>query len=52
MHLAARWSVEGRSVAPADRFGLPQAIAIGEETDDLSPFDPDEFAQAITGTGE
>ncbi|MEL6577188.1 MAG: signal recognition particle-docking protein FtsY [Pseudomonadota bacterium] len=40
----------GVLVALADRFGLPiHAIGVGEQIDDLSPFDPDEFAAAITG---
>ncbi|MFO1143306.1 MAG: signal recognition particle-docking protein FtsY [Amaricoccus sp.] len=40
----------GVLVALADRFGLPiHAIGVGEGIDDLSPFDPDEFARALTG---
>ncbi|MEM9763178.1 MAG: signal recognition particle-docking protein FtsY [Pseudomonadota bacterium] len=40
----------GVLVALADRFGLPiHAIGVGEQIDDLSPFDPEEFAAAITG---
>ncbi|MFV0474876.1 MAG: signal recognition particle-docking protein FtsY [Pikeienuella sp.] len=40
----------GVLVALADRFGLPiHAIGVGEQIDDLSPFDPDEFAAALTG---
>jgi fused signal recognition particle receptor len=40
----------GVLVALADRFGLPiHAIGIGEGIDDLSPFEPEEFAAAITG---
>ena len=40
----------GVLVALADRFGLPiHAIGVGEGIDDLAPFDPDEFAQALTG---
>ncbi|SFC98214.1 signal recognition particle-docking protein FtsY [Tropicimonas isoalkanivorans] len=40
----------GVLVALADRFGLPiHAIGVGEQIDDLQPFDPDEFAQALTG---
>jgi len=40
----------GVLVALADRFGLPiHAIGVGEQIDDLSPFDPDEFARALTG---
>ena len=34
----------------ADRFGLPiHAIGLGESIDDLAPFDPGEFARALTG---
>jgi fused signal recognition particle receptor len=41
----------GVLVALADRFGLPiHAIGVGEQIDDLQPFDPDEFAAALTGT--
>jgi fused signal recognition particle receptor len=40
----------GVLVALADRFGLPiHAIGVGEQIDDLAPFDPQEFAQALTG---
>jgi fused signal recognition particle receptor len=40
----------GVLVALADRFGLPiHAIGVGEQIDDLQPFDPDEFARALTG---
>lgn len=40
----------GVLVSLADRFGLPiHAIGIGEQIDDLSPFDPHEFARALTG---
>ena len=40
----------GVLVALADRFGLPiHAIGVGEQIDDLSPFDPEEFAEALTG---
>jgi fused signal recognition particle receptor len=40
----------GVLVALADRFGLPiHAIGVGEQIDDLSPFDPEEFARALTG---
>lgn len=40
----------GVLVALADRFGLPiHAIGVGESIDDLQPFDPDEFARALTG---
>ena len=42
----------GVLVALADRFGLPiHAIGVGEAIDDLAPFDPDEFAAALTGSG-
>jgi fused signal recognition particle receptor len=40
----------GVLVALADRFGLPiHAIGVGESIDDLSPFDPEDFARALTG---
>ncbi|MDE0521929.1 MAG: signal recognition particle-docking protein FtsY [Boseongicola sp.] len=40
----------GVLVALADRFGLPiHAIGVGEQIDDLAPFDPREFAAALTG---
>jgi len=40
----------GVLVALADRFGLPiHAIGVGEQIDDLAPFDPAEFADALTG---
>jgi len=41
----------GVLVALADKFGLPiHAIGVGEQIDDLAPFDPVEFAQALTGS--
>ncbi len=40
----------GVLVALADRFGLPiHAIGVGERIDDLAPFDPRDFAAALTG---
>jgi fused signal recognition particle receptor len=40
----------GVLVALADRVGLPiHAIGVGEAIDDLAPFDPEEFARALTG---
>lgn len=40
----------GVLVALADRFSLPiHAIGVGEAIDDLSPFDPQEFANALAG---
>jgi fused signal recognition particle receptor len=40
----------GVLVALADKFGLPiHAIGVGEQIDDLAPFDPEEFAQALVG---
>jgi len=40
----------GVLVAAAEQYGLPiHAIGVGEKIDDLSPFDPEEFAQALTG---
>ncbi|HUS53372.1 MAG TPA: signal recognition particle-docking protein FtsY [Thermohalobaculum sp.] len=43
----------GILVALADRFALPiHAIGVGEKIDDLAPFDPADFARALTGSGE
>ena len=43
----------GVLVALADKFGLPiHAIGVGEQIDDLAPFDPEEFANALTGAGD
>ncbi|SFR17005.1 signal recognition particle-docking protein FtsY [Poseidonocella sedimentorum] len=40
----------GVLVALADKFGLPiHAIGVGEQIDDLAPFDPRDFANALTG---
>ncbi|NUH66121.1 signal recognition particle-docking protein FtsY [Sulfitobacter sp. S0837] len=40
----------GVLVALADQFGLPiHAVGVGEQIDDLSPFDPQEFAAALVG---
>ena len=40
----------GVLVAIADRFGLPiHAIGVGEQIDDLAPFDPADFARALVG---
>ena len=40
----------GVLVSLADKFGLPiHAIGVGEQIGDLSPFDPEEFAAALTG---
>ncbi len=40
----------GILVALASKFGLPiHAIGIGEGIDDLSPFDPEQFASVLTG---
>jgi fused signal recognition particle receptor len=40
----------GVLVALADRFGLPiHAIGVGEQIDDLAPFDPGDYAAALTG---
>ena len=42
----------GVLVALADKFGLPiHAIGVGEQIDDLAPFDPDDFARALVGAG-
>jgi len=41
----------GVLVALADRFGLPiHAIGVGEQIDDLAPFDPEDFARALVGS--
>ena len=43
----------GVLVALADKFGLPiHAIGVGEQIDDLAPFDPEEVARALVGAGE
>ena len=43
----------GVLVALADKFGLPiHAIGVGEQIDDLSAFDPDDFAKALVGVAE
>ena len=40
----------GVLVALADKFGLPiHAIGVGEQIDDRSPFDPQDFARALVG---
>ncbi len=40
----------GVLVALADKFGLPiHAIGLGEQIDDLAPFDPEDFAAALVG---
>ena len=40
----------GILVSLAAKFGLPiHAIGVGEKIDDLAPFDPNEFALALTG---
>ena len=40
----------GVLVSLADRFGLPiHAIGVGEQIDDLAPFDPEDFAKALVG---
>ncbi|OYU40737.1 MAG: signal recognition particle-docking protein FtsY [Pseudorhodobacter sp. PARRP1] len=43
----------GVLVALADKFGLPiHAIGVGEQIDDLAPFDPDDFAKALVGQSD
>lgn len=43
----------GVLVALADKFGLPiHAIGVGEQIDDLAPFDPEDFARALTGLSD
>jgi fused signal recognition particle receptor len=40
----------GVLVSLADKFGLPiHAIGVGEQIDDLAPFDPQDFARALVG---
>jgi fused signal recognition particle receptor len=40
-------------VALADRFGLPiHAIGVGEQIDDLAPFEPGDFARALVGSDD
>ena len=40
----------GVLVALSDKFGLPiHAIGVGEQIDDLQPFDPEDFAKALVG---
>ena len=42
----------GVLVALADKFGLPiHAIGVGEQIDDLAPFDPEDYANALVGRG-
>ncbi|RID93595.1 signal recognition particle-docking protein FtsY [Gemmobacter lutimaris] len=43
----------GVLVSLADKFGLPiHAIGVGEQIDDLAPFDPEDFARALVGLPE
>ncbi|MHA1128402.1 MAG: signal recognition particle-docking protein FtsY [Alphaproteobacteria bacterium] len=43
----------GVLVALADKFGLPiHAIGVGESIEDLQAFDPEEFANALTGAAK
>ncbi|NIY71151.1 signal recognition particle-docking protein FtsY [Marivivens donghaensis] len=43
----------GVLVALADKFALPiHAIGVGEQIDDLAPFDPEDFAKALVGAHE
>ena len=45
--------LSGGILALADRFGLPiHAIGVGEQIDDLAPFDPEDFARALVGLEE
>lgn len=40
----------GILVALAEKFGLPiHAVGVGEGIEDLQPFDPEDFARALTG---
>ena len=44
------FAVCGVLVAAAEMYGLPiHAIGVGEQIDDLAPFDPAEFASALVG---
>ena len=43
----------GVLVALADRHGLPiHAIGVGEQIDDLQPFEPEDFARALVGAAD
>lgn len=43
----------GVLVSLADKFGLPiHAIGLGEQIDDLAPFDPEDFARALVGLSD
>ena len=43
----------GVLVSLADKFGLPiHAIGVGEQIDDLAPFDPEDFARALVGLSD
>jgi fused signal recognition particle receptor len=43
----------GVLVSLADKYGLPiHAIGVGEQIDDLAPFDPEDFAAALMGLEE
>ena len=43
----------GVLVSLADKFGLPiHAIGVGEQIDDLQPFDPADFAKALVGIAD
>jgi fused signal recognition particle receptor len=42
----------GIALAIADELGIPvKLIGVGEGVEDLRPFDPDDFARALLGTG-
>ena len=52
-YTARRTAKGGVLVALADKFGLPiHAIGVGEQIDDLAPFDPEDFARALVGAAE
>ena len=43
----------GVLVSLADKFGLPiHAIGVGEQIDDLAPFDPEDFGRALVGLAD
>ena len=42
----------GIVIAIHEELGIPiKLIGVGEQLDDLRPFDPDEFARALFGEG-
>ncbi len=42
----------GVAVAIAHELGLPvKLVGVGERLEDLQPFDPDDYARALVGSG-